>query len=69
MSENLSDEPEGLTYSNISYGKALIRSSKFQLSTRFEPQGDQATAIEQLVRGIEERVNHQVQELLSQQCG
>ncbi len=49
-----------LTYSNISYGKALIHSSKFQISTPFQPSGNQADAIEQLVRGVEDGQKHQV---------
>ena len=49
-----------LTYSNISYGKALIHSSKFEISTPFEPRGNQAEAIEQLVRGVEDGERHQV---------
>ena len=49
-----------LTYSDISYGKALIHSSKFQISTPFQPCGNQAEAIEQLVRGIEDGEKHQV---------
>ena len=49
-----------LTYSNISYGKALIHSSRFQINTTFEPCGNQAEAIEQLVRGVEDGQKHQV---------
>ncbi len=49
-----------LTYSNISYGRALIHSSEFQISTSFQPGGNQAAAIEQLVRGIEGGEKHQV---------
>jgi excinuclease ABC subunit B len=49
-----------LSYSQIPYGKALIRSSTFQISTPFAPQRDQAAAIEQLVRGIEDGEKHQV---------
>jgi excinuclease ABC subunit B len=49
-----------LTYSNISYGKALIHSSKFEISTPFQPCGNQAAAIEQLVRGVENGTKHQV---------
>jgi len=40
----LQDEGE-LTYSNIPYGRALIHSSKFALSTSFEPRGDQALPV------------------------
>ena len=39
-----------LSYSNIPYGRALIHSSQFNMSTPFEPQGDQSEAIEQLVK-------------------
>ncbi len=49
-----------LTYSNISYGKALIHSSRFQINTPFQPCGNQAEAIEQLVRGVEDGQKHQV---------
>ena len=49
-----------LTYSDISYGKALIHSSKFQISTPFHPSGNQADAIDQLVRGVEDGQKHQV---------
>jgi excinuclease ABC subunit B len=49
-----------LSYSNIPYGRALIHSSQFKMSTPFEPQGDQAEAIEQLVRGLGDGENHQV---------
>jgi excinuclease ABC subunit B len=49
-----------LSYSQIPYGKALIRSSRFQISTPFEPQGDQAAAIRQLLRGVEDGEKHQV---------
>jgi excinuclease ABC subunit B len=53
-------DDKDLTYSNISYGKALIHSSKFEISTPFQPSGNQAAAIEQLVRGIEDGEKHQV---------
>jgi excinuclease ABC subunit B len=49
-----------LTYSNISYGKALIHSSKFEISTTFHPCGNQADAIAQLVRGVQDGEKHQV---------
>jgi excinuclease ABC subunit B len=49
-----------LTYAQISYGRALIRSGEFKISTPFQPRGDQAAAIEQLVRGIAEGEKHQV---------
>jgi len=49
-----------LTYSHIAYGKALIRSGRFEISTTFQPQGDQAAAIEQLVRGVRDGEKHQV---------
>jgi excinuclease ABC subunit B len=49
-----------LTYSNIPYGRALIHSSKFALSTRFEPRGDQAAAIEKLAQGLQDGEKHQV---------
>jgi excinuclease ABC subunit B len=55
----LQDEGE-LTYSNIPYGRALIHSSKFALSTSFEPRGDQAAAIEKLAQGIQDGEKHQV---------
>ena len=49
-----------LSYSQISYGRELIRSSMFQISTPFEPQGDQAAAIAQLAHGVEDGEKHQV---------
>jgi excinuclease ABC subunit B len=49
-----------LTYSNISYGKALIHSSSFEISTTFHPCGNQAEAINQLVRGVQDGEKHQV---------
>jgi excinuclease ABC subunit B len=51
---------QDLTYSNISYGKALIHSSKFEISTPFQPSGHQATAIDQLIQGVEDGQKHQV---------
>ena len=54
------DSEKDLEYANISYGKALIHSSKFEISTHFQPQGNQAYAIESLVRGVEEGERHQV---------
>ncbi len=55
----LQDEGD-LTYSHIPYGRALIHSSKFALSTSFEPRGDQAAAIEKLAQGIQDGEKHQV---------
>jgi excinuclease ABC subunit B len=49
-----------LTYSNISYGKALIHSSKFEISTPFQPCGNQSDAIGQLVQGVVNGEKHQV---------
>jgi excinuclease ABC subunit B len=49
-----------LTYSSISYGKALIHSAKFEISTSFQPCGHQATAIDQLIQGVEDGQKHQV---------
>jgi excinuclease ABC subunit B len=49
-----------LTYSNISYGSALIHTSRFEMNTPFQPRGNQADAIEQLVRGVEGGEKHQV---------
>ncbi len=54
------DADRDLTYSDISYGKALIHSSRFRISTGFQPKGNQAEAIENLVRGVEEGEKHQV---------
>ena len=51
---------DSLTYSHVSYGKALIRSSEFKLGTTFTPRGDQQQAIEQLVTGLEEGEKNQV---------
>ena len=49
-----------LTYSTITYGKALIHSSEFKISTSFEPCGHQAAAIEDLVKGIQDGEKHLV---------
>jgi excinuclease ABC subunit B len=49
-----------LSYSNISYGSALIHTSRFEMNTPFQPRGNQADAIEQLVRGVEGGEKHQV---------
>src|SRR5437867_5534024 len=49
-----------LTYSNVPYGRALIHSSEFKISTSFEPRGDQAAAIERLAEGVEDGEKHQV---------
>ncbi len=53
-------EDDDLTYGRIPYGRALIRSGEFKISTPFAPCGDQAAAIERLVRGLEDREKHQV---------
>jgi excinuclease ABC subunit B len=52
-------DPE-MTYADIAYGRALIHSSEFRIATPFQPRGDQAQAIEQLARGLEEGESHQV---------
>jgi len=49
-----------LTYSSVSYGKALAQTSRFEINTPFQPRGNQADAIEQLVRGVEKSEKHQV---------
>jgi excinuclease ABC subunit B len=54
------DNETDLTYSNIPYGRALIHSSEFQISTPFQPCGNQAVAIESLVRGVKDGEKHQV---------
>jgi excinuclease ABC subunit B len=53
-------ESQELAYQNVPYGKALIHSSEFRMSTSFEPQGDQANAIEELSRGLADGEKHQV---------
>src|SRR5437870_340190 len=55
-----SDSAGELAYSNIPYGKALIHSSEFRISTPFSPRGDQAEAIDALARGLEDGEKHQV---------
>jgi len=40
--------------------KLSVRPTRFRLSTPFEPRGDQAAAVEQLVRGVEDGEKHQV---------
>jgi excinuclease ABC subunit B len=54
------DTEKDLTYFDITYGKSLIRSSRFEISTPFQPRGNQSAAIESLVRGVEEGEKHQV---------
>jgi excinuclease ABC subunit B len=54
------DPQTELTYANVPYGRALIHSSRFKISTDFEPRGDQANALEQLARAIEAGQQHQV---------
>src|SRR5881296_2728217 len=60
MAKKTKETESELTYSNVPYGRALIHSSEFRMSTSFKPSGDQATAIEQLVRGLEDGEQHQV---------
>ncbi len=54
------EHEDDFTYKQIPYGRALIRSGEFRISTPFAPCGDQAAAIEQLVRGIGDGEKHQV---------
>jgi excinuclease ABC subunit B len=49
-----------LVYGDVAYGKSLIHSSKFEISTPFQPAGNQADAIGQLVRGVRAGDRHQV---------
>jgi len=49
-----------LTYSGIAYGRDLIHSSSFKISTPFQPSEHQAEAIEQLVQGVKDGGKHQV---------
>ena len=49
-----------LTYSGIAYGRDLIHSSNFKISTPFQPSEHQATAINQLVQGVKDGDKHQV---------
>jgi excinuclease ABC subunit B len=49
-----------LDYSSIPFGKALIHTSRFEMNTPFQPRGNQADAIEQLVRGTEAGEKNQV---------
>ncbi len=54
-------DPGGdLVYADVAYGKSLIHSSKFEISTPFQPAGNQADAIAQLVRGVRAGDRHQV---------
>ncbi len=55
-----SDSENSLTYSTVSYGRDLINSSDFRIRTPFEPRGNQASAIEELVRAIKDGEKHQV---------
>ncbi len=55
-----SSKDTDLTYSDISYGRALIHSSEFKISTTFQPRGNQAAAIGQLVEGMKAGEKHQV---------
>ncbi|MDR0842950.1 MAG: excinuclease ABC subunit UvrB [Acidobacteriota bacterium] len=58
-SQDLSND-NALTYHGIAYGRDLIHSSRFAISTPFQPSSHQAMAIEQLVRGVKEGDKHQV---------
>ena len=49
-----------LTYSGIAYGRDIINSSRFKISTPFQPSEHQAAAIEQLVQGVKDGGRHQV---------
>ena len=49
-----------LTYSGIAYGRDLIHSSNFKISTPFQPSEHQAAAISQLVQGVKDGDKHQV---------
>src|SRR5213593_2114513 len=60
MPKKTQETDRELTYSNVPYGRALIHSSEFKISTSFEPRGDQATAIERLAEGVKNGENHQV---------
>ena len=51
---------DNLIYSGIAYGRELIHSSRFEISTPFQPSEHQAAAIEQLVQGVKDGVKHQV---------
>ncbi|MDR1728804.1 MAG: excinuclease ABC subunit UvrB [Acidobacteriota bacterium] len=52
--------PDAIAYRGIAYGRDLIHSSRFAISTPFQPSEHQASAIEQLVRGVEDGDRHQV---------
>src|SRR5687768_4303220 len=60
MSKKSPNTDSELSYSNIPYGRALIHSSEFKIAVGFEPKGDQASAIAQLVAGVEDGEKHQV---------
>src|SRR5688572_13083378 len=60
MSKKSPNTDSDLSYSNIPYGRALIHSSEFKIAVGFEPKGDQASAIAQLVAGVEDGEKHQV---------
>ena len=60
MSKKPPNTDSELSYSNIPYGRALIHSSEFKIAVGFEPKGDQASAIAQLVAGVEDGEKHQV---------
>jgi excinuclease ABC subunit B len=54
------EDRANLSYSGISYGKALSKTRPFELETKFSPSQDQATAISELVAGLEEGKKQQV---------
>src|SRR5438552_15103407 len=60
MPKKTQETDRELTYSNVPYGRALIHSSEFKISTSFDPRGDQAAAIERLAEGVEDGEKHQV---------
>jgi excinuclease ABC subunit B len=47
-------------HSSVQYGKALIHACSFEMNSPFKPQGNQAAAIDQLVRGVLGGEKHQV---------
>jgi len=60
MTKKSSHTESELSYSNIPYGRALIHSAQFEISTRFVPRGDQADAIEKLTHGLADGEEQQV---------
>lgn len=60
MNQSVPDPIQPLNYRGIVYGESVGKSQPFRLVSSYEPQGDQARAIEELVENLQAGVAHQV---------